>query len=120
MSLQEYDGPSSRLDHEVGPCRGEANSIPDGGLVAWLQCMGSFFLLMNSFGIINSYGKWSENYEQAERLKLDRCISDFLSTESLVKRVGVKHRMDWINPGFSLNQSWYHRRPIVCSRLPLP
>ena len=33
-----------------------AASIPDGGLNAWLQCVGSFFLLMNSFGVINSFG----------------------------------------------------------------
>lgn len=31
-------------------------AIPDGGLTAWLQCAGSFALLLNSFGLINSFG----------------------------------------------------------------
>lgn len=29
--------------------------IPDGGLTAWLQCVGSFAILFNSFGPINSF-----------------------------------------------------------------
>lgn len=33
-----------------------ASTIPDGGTTAWLQCAGSFSLLLNSFGVINSYG----------------------------------------------------------------
>ena len=33
------------------------SDIPDGGFVAWLQCMGSFLLFFNGFGIINSFGK---------------------------------------------------------------
>lgn len=30
----------------------DAGSIPDGGLWAWLQVLGGFFLLFNSWGII--------------------------------------------------------------------
>ena len=33
-----------------------ASTIPDGGLIAWLQCAGSFSLLLNSFGVVNSFG----------------------------------------------------------------
>ena len=33
-----------------------ASTIPDAGLTAWLQCAGSFSLLLNSFGIVNSFG----------------------------------------------------------------
>jgi MFS family permease len=32
------------------------DTIPDNGLRAWLQCAGSFFLLLASFGLINSFG----------------------------------------------------------------
>ena len=33
------------------------DKIPDAGLRAWSQCAGSFFLLFNSFGLSNSFGK---------------------------------------------------------------
>ena len=33
-----------------------ASTIPDGGTIAWLQCAGSFSLLLNSFGVVNSFG----------------------------------------------------------------
>ena len=32
------------------------DTIPDGGLIAWIQCAGSFSLMLNSFGIVNSFG----------------------------------------------------------------
>ncbi|CAI6340511.1 unnamed protein product [Periconia digitata] len=40
-----------------------ASSIPDGGLVAWLQVLGSFFLFFNTWGIINMYGSYQAYYE---------------------------------------------------------
>ena len=30
--------------------------FPDGGLEAWVQCAGSFFLFFNGFGMINTFG----------------------------------------------------------------
>ena len=30
----------------------------DGGLVAWTQCAGSFFLFFNGWGIVNTFGPW--------------------------------------------------------------
>lgn len=33
------------------------SAIPDGGLTAWLQCVGSFSLFFNSWGIVNTFGK---------------------------------------------------------------
>ena len=33
-----------------------ASIIPDGGTTAWFQCAGSFSLLLNSFGVVNSFG----------------------------------------------------------------
>ena len=41
----------------------DAASIPNGGLWAWLQVLGSFFLLFNSWGIINTYGSYQAYYE---------------------------------------------------------
>ncbi|KAJ4382023.1 hypothetical protein N0V86_002349 [Didymella sp. IMI 355093] len=41
----------------------DAGSIPNGGLWAWLQVLGSFFLLFNSWGIINTFGSYQAYYE---------------------------------------------------------
>ncbi|KAF2866011.1 major facilitator superfamily domain-containing protein [Massariosphaeria phaeospora] len=38
-------------------------SIPDGGLQAWLQVLGAFFLFFNSWGIINTFGSYQAYYE---------------------------------------------------------
>ena len=46
VSLQAFDRFASR----------------DGDCTAWFQCAGAFFLLMNSFGIINSYGTYLDLY----------------------------------------------------------
>ena len=32
------------------------SAIPNGGLAAWLQCAGSFFLFFNCWGVVNSFG----------------------------------------------------------------
>lgn len=39
------------------------NSIPNGGLVAWLQVLGGFFLLFNTSGMVNSFGVFQTYYE---------------------------------------------------------
>ena len=36
--------------------------IPDGGLVAWLQVLGSFSLFFNSWGILNAFGVFQSYY----------------------------------------------------------
>ena len=38
-------------------------AIPNGGLVAWLQVLGSFFLFFNSWGIVNTFGVYQTYYE---------------------------------------------------------
>ena len=35
----------------------DSSPIPDGGLVAWIQCAGSFVLFFNGFGLINTFGR---------------------------------------------------------------
>lgn len=37
-----------------------SSSIPDGGLIAWTQCAGSFFLFFNGFGMINTFGMFGK------------------------------------------------------------
>ncbi|TGO53860.1 hypothetical protein BCON_0116g00040 [Botryotinia convoluta] len=37
--------------------------IPNGGVVAWLQVVGSFFLFFNSWGIVNMFGAFQTFYE---------------------------------------------------------
>ncbi len=46
------DNPNPRLkppDH--------SSLVPDGGLIAWIQCAGSFFLFFNGFGMVNTFGR---------------------------------------------------------------
>ncbi|KAF2268060.1 MFS general substrate transporter [Lojkania enalia] len=38
-------------------------SIPNGGFMAWLQVLGSFFLFFNSWGIVNTFGSYQTYYE---------------------------------------------------------
>ncbi|OQO10511.1 hypothetical protein B0A48_03808 [Cryoendolithus antarcticus] len=38
-------------------------SVPNGGLTAWLQVLGSFFLFFNSWGIVNTFGTYQAYYE---------------------------------------------------------
>lgn len=39
--------------------------IPDGGLVAWLQVVGSFMVFFNAWGFANSFGVFQSYYESA-------------------------------------------------------
>ncbi|KIM75826.1 hypothetical protein PILCRDRAFT_78516 [Piloderma croceum F 1598] len=39
------------------------SDIPDGGLTAWLQVIGVFFLFFNSWGIVNMFGAFQTYYE---------------------------------------------------------
>ncbi|KAI5304047.1 hypothetical protein KEM56_006913 [Ascosphaera pollenicola] len=55
-------------------------NVPNGGLQAWLQVAGSFFLLFNSWGIVNAFGAFQTYYAR-----------DFLShqTNSNISWVGT-------------------------------
>ncbi|KAK4167948.1 major facilitator superfamily domain-containing protein [Cladorrhinum sp. PSN259] len=39
-----------------------APSPPDGGLVAWLQVLGAFFLNFNTWGLLNTFGLFQASY----------------------------------------------------------
>ena len=45
------------------PSINNIKSVPNGGLKAWLQVLGSFFLFFNSWGIINTFGTYQTYYE---------------------------------------------------------
>ncbi|KAF9888994.1 hypothetical protein FE257_008164 [Aspergillus nanangensis] len=40
-----------------------SNEIPNGGLRAWLQVVGSFLLFLNTWGVINSFGVFQAYYK---------------------------------------------------------
>ncbi|KAL6717307.1 hypothetical protein ACLMJK_005222 [Lecanora helva] len=42
------------------------DAVPNGGLNAWLQVAGSFFLAFNTWGIINTYGAYQTYYESGD------------------------------------------------------
>ncbi|EDU51158.1 major facilitator superfamily protein [Pyrenophora tritici-repentis] len=41
----------------------DISKIPNGGLWAWLQVLGGFFLMFNSWGVINTFGTYQAYYE---------------------------------------------------------
>lgn len=38
-------------------------SVPNGGVKAWLQVLGSFFIFFNTWGIVNTFGAYQTYYE---------------------------------------------------------
>lgn len=39
---------------------------PDGGLTAWLQVLGSYFLFFNTWGLLNTFGTYQTFYESGQ------------------------------------------------------
>ena len=58
-------GPSSSPNTEkpIALPTPAAAPIPNGGLTAWLQVVGAFFLFVNSWGIVNTFGVYQTYYE---------------------------------------------------------
>jgi len=54
---------SLHLDPSSRPSVNHASLIPDGGLIAWLQVLGSFFLFFNTWGVFNTFGSYQTYYE---------------------------------------------------------
>ncbi|KAL8297749.1 hypothetical protein RB597_007229 [Gaeumannomyces tritici] len=46
-----------------GAATPELDDIPNGGLKAWLQVVGAFFIFFNSWGIVNTFGVFQTYYE---------------------------------------------------------
>lgn len=70
---QEKDQHVTEADEAAGPALAPVRSshpsvrdvskIPNGGLWAWLQVLGGFFLMFNSWGVINTFGSYQTYYE---------------------------------------------------------
>lgn len=66
----EHVDPGDRGDgaalEKVASSKPSVNSIravPNGGLKAWLQVLGSFFLFWNTWGIVNTFGTYETYYQ---------------------------------------------------------
>lgn len=55
--------PASPAAPEPGPPPPKPDQIPDGGLTAWLQVLGSAAILVNTWGMINTFGVFQAYYE---------------------------------------------------------
>ncbi|KAL1863982.1 hypothetical protein Daus18300_007947 [Diaporthe australafricana] len=64
---QESRTPESRTYE--GTAHSGSPPPPDGGLVAWLHVLAGFMLLLNSWGIINTYGVFQSYYESGVLFK---------------------------------------------------
>jgi len=53
---QVRTGTSLRQVPSSKPSVNNIRSVPNGGTVAWLQVVASFFLFFNSWGIVNTFG----------------------------------------------------------------
>ena len=66
------------------------SEIPDGGVVAWVQCAGSFFLFFNCWGVVNTFGKYIVGRRQfrgeiLKRLLFSRGLPNILRAFSATK-----------------------------------
>lgn len=52
-----------------------SDDIPDGGIIAWLQVLGSFLIYFNNWGLANSFGVYQTYYERAWPLESSSNIS---------------------------------------------
>ncbi|KAL4892315.1 major facilitator superfamily domain-containing protein [Aspergillus ambiguus] len=57
----------------------DASTIPNGGLKAWLQVFGTFFIFFNTWGILNTFGAYQTYYETGAL---------FVSTSSNISWIG--------------------------------
>lgn len=64
---QRLGSPANRTDVAIPAT--EPRPPPDGGLVAWLHVLAGFMLLLNSWGIINTYGVFQSYYESGALFK---------------------------------------------------
>ncbi|KUI60826.1 Riboflavin transporter MCH5 [Cytospora mali] len=43
----------------------DVKGLPNGGLKAWLQILGAFFLYFNTWGMVSSFGSYESDYEDS-------------------------------------------------------
>ncbi|KAK5953178.1 hypothetical protein OHC33_005746 [Knufia fluminis] len=60
IDAEAATSPSSSTEEKAAD---EPDPPPNGGLLAWMQVLGSFFLFFNCWGTINSFGAFQTYYE---------------------------------------------------------
>ncbi|PKS08666.1 hypothetical protein jhhlp_004719 [Lomentospora prolificans] len=66
---------------EIQPIANDDDPVPEGGVTAWLQVLGSWVIAVNTWGIVNSYGVFQTYYER--ELLSSRSASDLSWVGSL-------------------------------------
>lgn len=62
-----YNGAELETVASSKPSVNNIRSVPNGGLTAWLQVLGSFFLFFNTWGTVNTFVSTSEPFIVEER-----------------------------------------------------
>ncbi|OQD85338.1 hypothetical protein PENANT_c010G03688 [Penicillium antarcticum] len=70
-SIQEPSANSQRNDKQAvekvsKSSASEIQDVPNGGLKAWLQVLGTFFIFFNTWGILNTFGAYQTYYETGQ------------------------------------------------------
>jgi hypothetical protein len=74
-------GTSRRQSRSKRLSASNAGSVPNGGTIAWLQVLASFFLFFNSWGIINTFGMFPSHVaEFAVRSISEHGLADVMLT----------------------------------------
>ncbi|VDC04884.1 unnamed protein product [Peniophora sp. CBMAI 1063] len=63
-SIPDEKGSSNRSEQELVARAQTFSDFPDGGLQAWLQVIGSFFLVFVAWGTFNTFGAFQTYYEE--------------------------------------------------------
>ncbi|KAJ5908482.1 hypothetical protein N7495_001164 [Penicillium taxi] len=61
--MTQTDERQPLLENQRDSVKTDSSTIPDGGLEAWSQVIGSFFLMFNCWGIVNCYGGFQAYYK---------------------------------------------------------
>lgn len=54
------------VEEPVKPGAQDQDSIPDGGLQAWLQVLGGFMIFFNTWGLLNTFGVFQTYYASGD------------------------------------------------------
>ncbi|KAE8414656.1 major facilitator superfamily domain-containing protein [Aspergillus pseudocaelatus] len=66
----------------------ETQTIPNGGLKAWLQVLGTFFIFFNTWGILNTFGAYQTYYETGKLYTASSSIISWIGSGSVLIILG--------------------------------
>jgi hypothetical protein len=104
--------PSNPRGLEAAP-QSKAPDFPDGGLTAWLQVLGCFFLWFNSWYAFHPYTPFDHhklNRKQGSYKRI-RSLSNILSERSLTRPYAIANSMDRGRPSIYPYFLWGSHRP---------